>query len=184
MNPRMEQGKEEAAFLSSQFFLCFSFNTSSVTEFKGSKKNVRQAPTPLSPKEEKTNMFSTHVVFLLLVIFLYICIIYVLCRQSKLENLRPTPPTFFFFLKKKLDLTTTHPLSRLIPCYMPRSYKRQPRRRRRRQKQLCHQKEERTSSLTLSFVLARMPSHRVEPHAVKRSSDREKNEFQLAMRSR
>jgi hypothetical protein len=53
MNPRMEQGKEEAASLSSQFFLCFSLSTSSVTEFKESKKNVRQAPSPLSPKEEK-----------------------------------------------------------------------------------------------------------------------------------
>jgi hypothetical protein len=122
-------------------------------------------------------MFSTHVVFLLLVI-LYISVYYI-CPLPPVEAWKLAPHTPLTFRKKgkkkkKLDLTTTHPLSRLIPCEMPRSYKRQPRRR-RRQKQLCHQKERRTSSLTRSFFrsfvrsfyLARMPSHRVEPHAVK-----------------
>lgn len=35
------------------FSLFFPLSTSSVTEFKESEKNVRQAPSPLSPKEEK-----------------------------------------------------------------------------------------------------------------------------------
>jgi hypothetical protein len=140
----MEQGKEEAALLSSQFFLCFSLSLQAVSpSLKSRKRMFDKLPPPSTPKRKKKHVLNSCCI-LASCNFIYICIIYVLCRQSKLENLRPTPPHTFKKKKQKqkLDLTTTHPLSRLIPCEMPRSNKRQPRRRRRRQKQLCHQKKE------------------------------------------
>jgi len=87
----MEQGKEEAALLSSQFFLCFSLSTSSVTEFKESKKNDRQAPPSLPQRGKKKHVLNSCCI-LAPCNFIYICIIYVLCRQLKLQNLRPHPP--------------------------------------------------------------------------------------------
>ncbi len=111
MNPRMEQGKEEAALLSSQFFLCFSLSLQVVSPSLKSRKRMFGKPPPPSPPKRKKKHVLNSCCILAPCNYIYIYVLYMSFAASRsLKTCAPhRPPPLKKQNKKKKAWLNHHP---------------------------------------------------------------------------